>query len=362
MSNDTQLWCGIDLAKRSFDAAVVSDRHVKDISAISVKHFKNTQIGIANFIKWLRDRCKKHKISLSQTHLVVEATGRYSTDFYDEMSKQSEDLRVSIVNPAHATNFRKSLGLRSKTDALDARALGIFARERKPDLYRAPSPQYQALKKLFRQRIYYVSQRVAQEARLGEADTKVTKQIESNAIESTKKIIEEIESEIKALLNQEHEFGRDIELLMTIPGVGLMTAVAVLAELGDLRRFVRASELASFAGLAPQLHESGTSVQWRTRLSKEGNKQIRRGLYMAALAWTRRCNEGLGVFYARLVAAGKAKKSALLAVTRKLLVLMRAILISGKPYEERVGGEKGKEESAENESKKGGKLRLEPKF
>ena len=311
MSNDISLWCGIDLAKKTFDAAIVSDQHVKNISTIPVKPFKNSPCGIAAFLDWLGGHCEKHQISLNQTHLVMEATGKYSIAFHAQLRELGGEMRISIVNPAHATHFRKSLGVRSKTDTLDARALGLFARERKPEPYLPHSPQQQALRELFRQRTYYIGQRVAQEARLGEATSEWAVEIERAAIESTKKTIKDIESKIKKLLNQEHEFGHDAALLMTIPGVGLMTAAAVLAELGDLRHFRKAAELASFTGLAPQHYESGTSVKAQTRVSKAGNLQIRRSLYMATLAWTKKPKEGLGVFYKRLIEAGKAKKSAL---------------------------------------------------
>ena len=369
MNKQPQLWCGIDIAKNTFDAAIVTNQRIKDLPAIPVRKFEHSGTGIATFLKWLGQHCKTHELVLSQSHLILEATGRYSLAFHDEVCRQDEGFKVSIVNPAHAANFQKSLGKLGKTDALDARVLGIFGRERKPDSHVPASPQQRALQELFRQRIYYVKQRVAQEARLREGVTATAKKLEREAVTHTKRIIEKIEAEIKKLLNQEHELGRDAKLLMTIPGVGLLTAAAVLAELGDLRRFGRAAELSSYTGLAPQVRESGTSLKGRARVSKAGNRQIRRCLYMATLTWTTRPKQGLGVFYARLVAAGKEKKSALLAVTRKLLVLMRAILITGEPYKDHKGTASDREEvapvskgSAENVFKKVGRLRLEPKF
>lgn len=362
MSNESKLWCGIDISKNTFDASLVTDQRVKDISAIPVDHFEHTAEGISVFLAWLHRHCQKHNIGFSQVHFILEATGKYSLVFNGELRLQVRNPMVSIVNPAHAANFQKSLGIRSKTDSLDARSLGIFGRERKPDAYEAQPPHCQALQELFRQRSYYVGQRVAQEARLREAITATVKKIESDAVKSTKKTIATIEAEIKKLLNREHRLGRDVKLLMTIPGVGLLTATGVLAELGDLRRFARAAELSSFTGLAPQLRESGTSVRYRSRISKAGNNLIRKYIYMAALTLTKKPKEGLGVFYARLVAAGKPKKTALLAVARKLLVLMRALLISGNPYEERLGAKDRKMLSVGTMWRSGGKLRQEPRF
>lgn len=362
MNNESKLWCGIDISKQSFDAALVADQRVRDLMSIPVGQFDRAANGISDFLSWLQGHCANHHTQLSQIHFVLEATGKYSKEFFIEICRQHAGLRISIVNPAHAAHFQKSLGIRNKTDALDARSLGLFARERKPDPYSPLSPQCQALQELYRQRNYYIKQRGAQESRSEQVLTQAAKEIEREAMEATQRTIKRIEAEIKNLLNREYEISRDIELLMSIPGVGLITATAVLAELGDLRRFARAAELASFVGLAPQIQESGTSVRGKPRISKAGNSVIRRSLYMATLTWTTKPNEGLGIVYARFVKAGKAKRSALMAIARKLLVLMRAILISGRGYEANFDKTRARSQPVEKPMKNRGKLRLEPKF
>ena len=336
MSTETSLWCGIDIAKKSFDVSLVTNQRIREISTIPVRKFKLTSGGAKSFLEWLARYCKRLEKGLDECHLVLEATGRYSKKFYEHVCKQFQGLRISIVNPAHVASFRKSMGKLDKTDPLDARVLGIFGRERNPDLYMPLSPQQEQLQELFRQRTFYVRQRVAQRARVDEAVTEIGKTVEEKAVNQTTEIINEIEEAIGNLIKEIKEIQKDVDLLMSIPGVGKLTAAAVLAELGDLRRFEKASQLSSFVGLAPLIRESGTSINYRRRISKAGNSQIRCCLYMSALHWTRKPDETLGADYARLVEAGKEKKCALLAITRKLLLLMRAIIISGKKYDRKI--------------------------
>jgi transposase len=122
MNQEPQLWCGIDIAKNTFDAAIVTNQRIKDFPAIPVRKFEHSSNGVATFSRWLRHHCEKHELVLNQSHLVLEATGRYSLEFHDEVRRQCGAIKISIVNPAHAASFQKSLGKRDKTDALDARA------------------------------------------------------------------------------------------------------------------------------------------------------------------------------------------------------------------------------------------------
>ena len=363
MSNEPKFWCGIDVAKKSSDASLVIDQNRKDLASIPVAHFDHTPAGVADFLAWVKKQVRKRKLRKNQAHFVLEATGRYSLTFYVELCKQLKEPLISIVNPGYTSHHQQGLKIRSKTDSLDAKALGLYARECKPEPYIPLSPEQRLMQRLVRQRNYLVAQRVAHENRLKEEEKNTpVYRIEMHMIEEIKKAIEACLAEIKKVLNQDHQMGRDAKLLQTIPGVGMLTAATVLAELGDLRRFERAAQLSSFTGLAPLIRESGTSVKRRTRISKAGNNQIRKGLYMAALHWTHKPEEGLGIFYKKLVDSGKAKMSALLAVERKLLVMMRAILISERPYDAKGYMEGFKKKAVENVSKKISRLRLEPKF
>jgi transposase len=118
---------------------------------------------------------------------------------------------------------------------------------------------------------------------------------------------------------------------MTIPGVALIVSTTVLALLGDLRRFSRGRELAAYAGLSPSQGSSGTSIHGRTRMCKLGNRKVRHVLYLAAMTAIRHPGP-LKDAYEAMVARGKNRKSALGAVMRRLLLLMRALLASERDH------------------------------
>ena len=358
MVQTTSLWCGIDVAKNNFEAAFVIDETESNLSSIPVSRFANDADGIRDFLDALKRYAHEQGTSLKTCRIVMEATGRYSLTLYSAIVEQTPCLAPAIINPLKTSNFLKSLGLRNKTDAMDARALGIYGRDRQPAPYQPLDRNYQDLREMFRLRKALVDQRTANQLRLKEMPSGKATQLLGKVIKGIEGGIKKCETEMKVILNRNHRMGRDVKLLMTIPGVGFLTAVAVLAELGDLRRFKRSRQVTAYAGLAPRIVESGTSVRGRSCLSRVGNTAIRRALYMAALASRRTERSCLAKSYARLVGVGKSGKSALCALMRKLLVLMRAILVSEQPYQ-------FPEEAphpVENRRKFHGKLRLEPRF
>jgi transposase len=135
-------------------------------------------------------------------------------------------------------------------------------------------------------------------------------------------------------MEEDEALKRDFALLTSIDGVGPITALTVLAEIGDLRRFERARQLTAYVGVSPQIVRSGTSVRGKTRMCKRGNERVRRALYLSAMATlnTREPNS-LSAMHARLCREGKQGKAALGAVMRKQLTIMRAVIISGIPYD-----------------------------
>ena len=262
----------------------------------------------------------------------MEATGRYSEDLCLAILEQRPSLEPAIVNPGQASSFQKGMGVHNKTDAVDARVLGIFGRERRPEPFVPRSAPLAKLRELHRLRKNLVNDRVSNELRLSEAKDKLAIRYLKSIIRHLEKLIKKVEEDIKEILRENAALDSDVKLLMTIPGVGLLTAISVLAELGDLRRFKRSRQLASFAGLSPRIRESGTSVRGRAHITKAGNGAVRKNLYMAAMAGVRMESSCLARFFGRLVASGKSRKAALVAVMRKQLILMRAILIADLPY------------------------------
>ena len=146
------------------------------------------------------------------------------------------------------------------------------------------------------------------------------------------KVAELVEAEMKRVVEAAPKIAHDVALLSSIYGVGFIVAVVIVAELGDLRRFRKARQLTAFAGVSPRIYQSGTSVARPARMCKKGNPRVRQALYLSALSAVRGRND-LQRTYTRLISQGKPPKAALGAVMRKLLVVMRALLITETDYD-----------------------------
>lgn len=317
------LWIGIDVAKASVDAALLLPGDQSP-----TKRFARTPEGMADLAQWARGLAPQG----AGLRACLEATGRYSTDAIAWLLQADAALAPACVNPLHAKRFAQSLGLRNKTDDVDARMLARMGAERRPAPHEEPRAAVAALRALVRERRVLVEERTRLGNRSGEGTTlaalRRSWKAQQKALDAQ---IKALEAEIQRVAKQDEQLRRDVGRLCTIPGVGHLTAVTVLAELGDLRRFATSRQLSAFAGVSPRRHESGTSVRGRTRLCKKGSPTARAALYMASLSASRGQGAYTG-FYERLVRAGKQPKAALGAVMRKLLVLMRALLVRGEDY------------------------------
>lgn len=332
--NDNTSWIGIDVAKLSFVAANLPTKFSFGqipFPSIKTKEFPRTKAGVKQLLFWLDDQISGATGEVKM-RVVMEATGNYSTELTMMILAVRSSMQPAIVNPKLTAAFIKSLGLRNKTDDLEARALAIYGAQRNPAPYQPDSPQLTELRALSRYRSSLVKQRVAETNRSRESvASALVKKMQNRRLAQIKRDIQRVEQQIEAIVDQTPELKPDVLQLMSIKGVSLITAVVTLSELGDLRRFNKARKLTSFAGLSPVIHQSGSSINRPTHLSKMGSSYVRSILFMSALSAIR-CPGALKSFYQKLVDAGKPKKVALASVMRKLLTVMRAILISGEPY------------------------------
>ena len=326
-------WIGTDVAKKTFDAALVraGQRYpATPLADIPVRSFERTPSGVNDFLRWIDALLEP---GAPAPRVVMEATGRYSQELAMWMLEKCPALAPAIAPPHQTAAFIKSLGLRNKTDKLEARALGFYGLERQPVPYEPLTPDQAELQDLSRCRDFLVRQRVALGNRVQETHASPTvRALERKRLRLLEADIERLEQAMHRVVDRTPDFQRDIALLDTIYGVGFITAATIRAELGDLRRFTKARQLSAYAGLNPSLCQSGSSVHRRPRMNKMGNSRVRQCLYLAAMSAIQGHND-LQRFYLHLCQEGKSRKAALAAVMRKLLILMRAILISGKPYD-----------------------------
>jgi transposase len=324
-----EIWSGIDVSKKTFVASwVPSTVGLGDFQSIPYREFERSPEGVRHYCRWMRQQGE------GPTGVVMEATGRYSLELLVWLVRERPDLAPAIVNPRQAKHFHKGLGLRNKTDAVDARSLGLMGCQQKPRSYQAPAPEYRQLRELMRQRRDLVRIHTAEGQRLEElpAQFKGLLRILRSHLKHLQKLLQRLDRQVDQLLVDSHHLGRDLALLISIPGVGRVVALTVLGELGDLRRFERSRQVSAYSGLTPANQESGSSKK-SSHLDRNGITELRAVLYLAAMsACCNAADNHMARTYQRLQHRGKTKKQALTVVARKILVMMRAILIHEKPY------------------------------
>jgi transposase len=283
----------------------------------------NSVAGFEELVAWLGRHGAAH------AHACMEATGAYWEALAEHLSDAG--YAVSVVNPAQIKAYGAALGVRSKTDAADAKLIAQFCAARPPALWQAPPPAVRQLRALVARREALIELRIQETNRLEVAHDSVRASIEE-VIKMLQEQIRQIEQRIRQHIDDEPTLKSQRELLDSVPGLGDATIPLLLGHYGGPARFGTARQAAAFAGLDVCHHESGTSVRARPRLSKRGNSRLRKAMYMPALVSMRLTPWGKA-FAARLSAAGKPKMVILGAIMRKLVQIAYAILRSGKPFD-----------------------------
>lgn len=330
-SREKPHWVGADVSKKKFDVGLVLAHQYfpgTQLCDIPSQTFKRSQEGLEQFFVWL----DAFGLAPDNVRIVMEVTGRYSAELATWMLEKRPSLSPAIAPPTHTAAFIKSLGLRNKTDRLEACALGFYGVERQPIPYEPLMPERAELRELNRYRDTLVHQQTQLKNQQQEtSSSSFVQKNQAKRLNLLKDDIERVEKQMKQHIQAHSELKHDLELLCTIYGVAFLTATTMLAELGDLRRFAKARQLTAFTGMSPKHHQSGSSINGKSRLSKQGNPRIRKALYLSAMVAIRGNNQ-LRITYQKLITQGKPKMVALAAIMRKQLILMRAILISGEPY------------------------------
>lgn len=313
---------GIDVAKATLAVALLGPKSPRKTSVA------NTPAGQARLVEWL---AKQH---LSDVHVCLEATGTYSDDVAQAL--HDAGYKVYLVNPARIAAYAKSQLARNKTDAADAVLIARFAQTEAESvpLWTPPDPALRELRSLVRHLDVLQEQLQAERNRLaaGGHSAAVEKALNEH-IAFLEKQIQSTHTQISEHLDKHTQLREQHDLLTSIKGIGTLTAVRLLAEAGDLKRFANARALAAYAGVTARHHSSGTSVKRQTKLAKTGNAALRRALYFPAIS-AKRHNVVLKAFCARLSKTKTMTKMALIgAAMRKLLHLAYGVIKSGKPFD-----------------------------
>jgi transposase len=305
----TSVYVGIDVSKDRLD---VAERPSGRSWALA-----NDEDGITRLVEQM--------VEVSPTLVVLEASGGYQIAAVAELV--AKRIPVAVVNPRQVRDFAKALGLLAKTDAIDARVLAHFAESVRPEPRPIVDEETAALDAFVARRRQLVGMLVAETNRLPRSLSTVRPSIKKH-IKWLQDQIRTVDSDLDDSIRRSSVWREREDLLRSVPGVGRvlsMTLLAQLPELGTLNR----KQIAALVGVAPFNRDSGTMKGKRTVWG--GRASVRASLYMAALVAVR-CNPWLSDFYKRLLSAGKAKKLALTACMRKLLTLLNAMVKSRRHW------------------------------
>lgn len=283
----------------------------------------NSDDGLQRLLTWLS------RAEIPPSRIVAEATGGYEERLHETLVEAG--WPITVVNPRWVRDFARARGWLAKTDRLDARVLADYARVMADELTTTPccEPTRRSLDELLRHREQVVAEITARRQQLQGYRDPVLRRRAVADLERLQAEARELAREIAARARHSQATADSYARLLSVPGVGPLTAAKLLArmpELGCLRR----TEAARLAGLAPISRDSGT-LKGQRRIGG-GRIELRAGLYMAALQ-AKRANPQLKAFYDRLLANGKPQKLALTAVMRKLLVILNALERDQTPWQ-----------------------------
>ena len=264
----------------------------------------------------------------------MEVTGSYYQALATWLYSKSVD--VSVVNPLSVKRFIQMRLKTSKTDKLDARMIRLYSESEDPELWQPPSQYIIEANELHKLIVLLLRQRTALKNKLHGIKSKgITT---SDVLTSLRRQIRNLDNEVSALELKLEGVVKDhqadlMSRLCSIPGIGKRTAIYLIVLTQGFEKFETSRQLISYFGLNPTIHESGSSIRGRNRISKTGNNHIRNLLFMCsftACVHNKSCRE----IYQRITTKGKSKKLALIAVANKLLKQSLAIAKSGLYYEE----------------------------
>ncbi|MGB5607528.1 IS110 family transposase [Eudoraea sp.] len=313
MNKDTKYF-GIDISHLVFD---VTD------SDGNYHQFKNNNSGFKKFTKLLDN----------ESHCVMEATGYYHYQLAYHLLESG--IRLSVENPLSIKRFIQMKLSKIKTDKSDSKLICEYAKQVELKLWKGNTKAELECLQITRTLSVYTKQstmlknKLHGEAVLGAPSKSVVSSLK-RSLKQLEKEIKKLEDKLLDLVKQSH--GDVLTRLESIPGIGRKTAIMLVVLTGGFERFTSGSELCSYAGLTPVIRQSGSSINGRARISKIGNQKLRNLLFMCsfnACKYNKACRE----IYERLVAKGKSKKLALIAVCNKLLKQAFAIAKSGLIYD-----------------------------
>ena len=315
-----EIFVGIDVCKAWLDVAHMPALPPGDSNAPAAR-VNNEEGERAALVAQLK--------RLKPALVVLEATGGFETALAGQLC--AAGVPVAVVNPKRVRDFARASGILAKTDKLDAQVLALFAQRMRPQVYALPDEDQQEITELVDRRAQLVTMRAQEKTRLATVKPVARKSVLEH-IKWLDARIKDFESDLDGRLKDSSLYKPKYELLDSVPGVGRVTITTLLGRMPELGSLDR-KRVAALAGVAPFADDSGK--RRGQRYVQGGRADVRCVLYMATLS-AARCNPVIKAMYQRLRASGKPFKVAMTACMRKLLVILNAILKTGKPWAEQT--------------------------
>jgi transposase len=305
INNKSAQIIGIDISKNYLDCA---------LHPIGGKaRFTNDDKGFDKLLLW----AMPYKIKL----IIVEATGGYEIPVLLAMYEAGHS--VARINPRWMKDFAKATGVLAKTDTLDARMIAIYGEKMQPKPYQPDAPDAQAIRQLCARRRQLLNNRTMENNRQQQCKNHYVYRLHQRHLCFIERQLEEVDELLDEMIKNNEIWQRKRDIIESIPGVGASTAKTLLAELPELG-LLNKKEVASIVGVAPMNRDSGNKRGYRAITG--GRATVRRVLYMTAVGAATRNNPSMKSFYEQLVSRGKKKKVAIVAVMRKLIVIINAMI------------------------------------
>lgn len=301
---------GVDVSKDHLDVHRLPDG--------AARRFGNDETGHRALIRWLD--------GLDVGRVVFEPTGPYHRGL--ERALAAAGLPMAKMNPRQARRFAEATGKLAKTDRVDAAMLARMGALLEPGIHAPPSATLEQLKDLVLARRALIKDRTAAKNRSKHLGLPLLRRQNAQRLRQIESQLVAIDAALEALIQEDEGLQHRHRILLSIPGISAVTAVAILVEMPELGTLDQ-KQAASLAGLAPVTRQSGS---WQGRaFIRGGRAHLRQALYMPALV-AARFNRDLKAVFTRLTTAGKPAKVAITAVMRKLLVLANALLRDGREW------------------------------
>ena len=278
----------------------------------------NTEAGIAAGLQ----RLSQYQPKL----VVVEASGGYELAVVAAMA--AAGLTVALVNPRQTHKFADALGQLAKTDKIDALMLARFGQAVKPPPRELPDAEKQAFSALLTQRRHIVNGMTAEKNRLGQTHPSIHASIE-RTLAALQQELNRLDTDLHDQIRHSAVWRAEDELLQGVKGVGAVVSLTLLAGLPELGHLSR-RQIAALVGVAPTNHDSGKHTGKRP--IRGGRPEVRAMLFVAAVSASQHEHVFID-FYQRLLKAGKPKKLAIVAVARKLLTILNAMMKTKQPFQ-----------------------------